>query len=262
MLNPARNSMPREVLAQDLPLILDGRERPGTLFTPIEPTDLGVLFVHGLVSERSGYDRYGRAVADLGATALTFDMSGHGDDSRNFDNTTIGGHLNEVAGAYDALRVQPGVRRVAVMGASYGADLAARLTKMRHVEGLMLRAVAVFPDSIGGLLIDDIPAGQLDHAALEKFQLNFRYGRTYADCLKVSAGLRAAHAYNGEIEVILSQNDEVIAHDTSLAYAEIAQHGSVKTILGAGHSLSEVKKDELRDNFIVPWAKRMLHKAA
>lgn len=252
--------MSREILVQDLPFILDGRERPATIFTPFEPTDLGILFVHGLASDQSGYGRYGQAVADLGATALTFDLSGHGADGRNFNSTTIGGHLREVVSAYDELLAQPGVRRVAVMGASYGGDLAARLTKIKTVEGLLLRAVAVFPDNIDGLPIDDIPAGELDHAALEKFQLNFRYGRTFADCLKVSAGLRAAHEYNGEIEVILSQNDELIAHDTSLAYAEIAQRGSVKTILGAGHSLTDAKKDELRDNFVVPWAKRMLSK--
>jgi pimeloyl-ACP methyl ester carboxylesterase len=89
------------------------------------------------------------AAAELGAVSLTFDLSGHGKSSGDFDSLSIADHLDDALAAYDRLleecEVDPG--RVGVAGASYGAYLAALLTTRRPVARLALRVPALYADA-------------------------------------------------------------------------------------------------------------------
>jgi pimeloyl-ACP methyl ester carboxylesterase len=110
----------------------------------------GVLFVHGQQSSQEGYKDRAKSVShSLDAVCLTFDLSGHGQDSANFDRYTVYDHLQDVKAAYDSL-ISFGVvnpERVGVCGASYGGYLAALLTASRTVKRLVLRAPSL-PDAM------------------------------------------------------------------------------------------------------------------
>ena len=87
----------------------------------------GIVFVHGLGSNRRGYVEYGeRAAAQLGASCLALDLSGYGLSPGEASDISPAEHLQDVLAAWDELtaryRADPG--RIGVCGSSYGACLA------------------------------------------------------------------------------------------------------------------------------------------
>jgi pimeloyl-ACP methyl ester carboxylesterase len=137
-----------------------------------------VLFVHGQKSSQRAYKQRAEYVSsDLDAICLTFDLSGHGEDSANFSSFSAREHLEHVVAAYDQLASQPYAdrARVGVCGASYGAYLAALLTAHRSVKRLVLRAPSLagdiyFPTRQGRTLSLEVPEG------LDSLKILGRYG--------------------------------------------------------------------------------------
>jgi uncharacterized protein len=118
----------------------------------------GLVFVHGLDSDQSGYrDRALAAAAELDAVCLTFDLSGHGRSTGALDELSARDHLGDVIAVTDALVGQVAVdpNRLGVCGASYGAYLAALLRAERPVQRLLLRAPALYGDDVFDMPIAD-----------------------------------------------------------------------------------------------------------
>src|ERR1700761_4729955 len=114
-------------MQQDIEFASEARSLAATVCSPAcrsngKPFG-GIVFVHGLGSNRSGYVAYGeRVAAQLGLTCLALDLSGHGSGSGYDDGFSPRQHLQDVLAALDELTGRYGAapERIGVCGSSYG----------------------------------------------------------------------------------------------------------------------------------------------
>lgn len=215
------------------------RSLAGRLFSPSErePSGAGILFIHGLGSDQLGYHRRAEAAAErLGATCLTFDLSGHGGSSGGQgEGFSPRDHLDDVAAAFDTLLNSGEVdaKRVGVCAASYGAYLAALLISIRAVRSLLLRAPALYPDRC------------LDRKDGAR--------QSSLEAPSDSAALRGVAAYDGPIMIVESERDEIIPRSIVEAYLEVCRDGRHEVIPGAGHRLAEERWQAMFIDILVSW---------
>jgi len=196
----------------------------------------GILFLHGLHSDQSGYGpRAEAAASELGAVCLTVDLGGHGRSDGAREELSPRDHLGDALAAYDALVGSGGVDpdRVGVCGASYGAFLAALLAARRPVRRLLLRAPALYPDdwldvplTARGPLIGTPPA---------------------------SAALDSLARFDGDVLVVESGSDETIPPATVQAYLRARPGARHEVIAGATHRLAEPAWDEAFLRLVLDW---------
>jgi uncharacterized protein len=120
-----------------------------TVVCPSRPSGAGVLFVHGLGSDRSTNIERADALADThGTTCLALDLRGHGASSGSLSRVTPRENLADVVAGFDALLEYRDVTpaRAGVCAASYGSYLSVLLTTQRRVARLLLRAPALYAD--------------------------------------------------------------------------------------------------------------------
>jgi pimeloyl-ACP methyl ester carboxylesterase len=189
--------------------------------TPDPASGAGVLFVHGLGSDRLTNLERASAVADRhGAVCLAVDLGGHGASTGRLSEMTPGQNLRDVIAAYDVLASRPDVAaaRIGVCAASYGAYLSVLLTRDRPVAGLLLRAPALYPD--GSL---DVPLGSRTRGD----------GRSARGFFDQFAGLACP------VLVVESENDEVIGPEVIRAYLDALPTAEHRVLRGAGHALTD-----------------------
>lgn len=107
---------------------LDGLQLAGTLVTPADATDHGVVLVHGggVTREEGGF--FTRLAAGLGAAgvaSLRFDLRGHGESEGRQQEVTLSAHLNDTRVAIDYIRAEAGLTTVSLVGTSFGGGLCA-----------------------------------------------------------------------------------------------------------------------------------------
>jgi len=190
----------------------------------------GIVFVHGLGSNRRGYVEYGeRVAAQLGFTCLTMDLSGHGSGSGYDDSFSPRQHLQDVLAAWDELTgrylADPG--RIGVCGSSYGACLAALAAQQRKVARLLLRAPAIVAD--------------------EDLDRPLRLRGRDRDPAAASVLLRGLSSFHGPALVVESENDEEITHEIVEAYLRALPNTEHTVIAHATHALSQ---PEWREAFV------------
>lgn len=210
-------------MGEELSIHSDSRLLAGRVFAPTgrPPSSAGILFVHGSESSQEGYGPRAEAAAErLGATCLTFDLSGHGGSEGSIAELSLRDHLSDCIAAFDLLLRQAAVdsERIGVCGASYGGFLGALLIGQRPIRSLLLRAPALYGDEC------------LDRAGGTKLST--------AETPDSSA-LRNVAAYERPILVLESERDEVIPHSIVAAYLAAGPTVRHETIPGAGHSLRE-----------------------
>lgn len=204
----------------DLVLACQAGPLSATLVEPDDATEAGVLFVHGLGSDRlTNIERAQALALGYGITGLAIDLRGHGASPGRLSALTPRENLADLMCAYDALLDHAVVpERVGVCAASYGAYLSVLLAARRPVARLLLRAPALYSDdSI------DRPLGRRRHGD----------GRSAPDLLRVLAGLSA------RVLVVESERDEVISPQVISSYVG-ARHGIEHALVpGAGHALTD-----------------------
>ena len=192
-----------------------------TVVTPPHPSGAGVLFVHGLGSDRSTNVERARALAEAhGITSLAVDLRGHGDSEGRLSLITPRENLDDVRVAFDALVALPDVdpARAGVCGASYGAYLSVLLTEQRRVARLLLRAPALYADDCLDARLSQRRAGGTDSSPL------------------FAAALRRIDA---PVLLVESENDEVISPVTVATYL-VSQPSIDRVVLpGASHALTD-----------------------
>lgn len=214
------------------------RRLSATLFSPVEraPSGPGILFVHGSGSDQSGYRNRAAAASErLGATCLTFDLSGHGESDGAREELSIRDHFDDCRNAFDRLASEAGVDpdRIGICAASYGAYLSAMLVACRSVRSLLLRAPALYADS------------ELDVTGGAE--------RGNQEVPSTAVGLAALAEYTRPVLVLESEHDELIPHAIVEAYLSACQNGRHRVLRGAGHSLSEQRWREEFVAIIVEW---------
>jgi pimeloyl-ACP methyl ester carboxylesterase len=193
----------------------------GTMVAADQPSGAGVLFVHGLGSDRRTNIERAQALADSdGTTSLAIDLRGHGSSAGRLSEVTPRDNLADVLAGFDALigmsDVEPA--RVGVCAASYGAYLSVLLSAERPVARLLLRAPALYADD------------RLDAVLGRR-----RAGNT-ADSARFVQSLRALTM---PVLLVQSEHDEVISPAVVAAYLD-AQPAIERVVLaGAGHALTD-----------------------
>jgi uncharacterized protein len=214
----------------------DARELTGHVFAPGggQSSGAGILFVHGSESNEEGYRPRAAAAAErLGATCLTFNLSGHGQDGEA--SYSIRDNLDDCIAAFDTLRQLPGVGagRIGICGASYGAYLAALLLSQRTIASVLLRAPALYADdeidSPGG------PAG------------------SRSETVETATALANVARYDGPILLVESEHDETIPREAIEAYASVARKMTSMVIPDAGHALDSERARAQFIEIIVDW---------
>lgn len=219
------------------------RQLVGRVFGPSHPRTErpAILFVHGQKSSQRGYESRARlASMDLDAISLTFDLSGHGDDTGSYEKYSVHNHLQDVMAAFDYLVHHEEVdqARVGVCGASYGAYLAALLIAHRPVKRLILRAPSLATDP-------GFPNGEVRPWSTDQIPDGF-------DSLRILSG------YPGEVLIIQSERDEVIPKSHIAAYQRACSRVQREVIRGATHALSQPSWEADFQRFIVQWFRGLL----
>lgn len=223
----------------------------GTLIVP-DTRMPGVLFLHGWGGNQSQYAPRAREIAALGCACLTVDMRGHADTEAAHAIVTREDNFNDALAAYDTLAGEASVdnTQIAVVGSSYGGYLATILTGMRPVKWLGLRAPALYRDS------------EWDRPKIElrKLQRLEEYRRQTLDAGDNRA-LRAASAYEGDVLLVESGNDDTIPHaviDNYRAAFANAHSLTYRVLKGADHGLSDPSCREAYTTLLVNWITEMV----
>lgn len=206
---------------RELSIPSGGQTLAATLLAATQPSGAGVLFVHGLGSDRgTNIDRAHAVVEQSGATCLAVDLCGHGDSTGQLSQMTPRQNLADVLAAYDCLAAQPGVQRsrIGVCAASYGGYLSVLASAHRPIARLLLRAPALYPD------------GQLD----------VRLGaRQRADGASAAATIAVLGDLAAPTLVVESEHDDVIGRDVIRAYLGARPGIEHRILHGAGHALTD-----------------------
>lgn len=225
-------------MAREVTFTSDRRRLAGTLFEPengIEPGP-SVLFIHGLNSSRKSYaTRARRLVDEIEATCLTFDLGGHGESDGALDALAPSDLLTDVCSAYDLLISETSVdsSRIGLSGASYGGYLATLTTPLRPVKRMVLRAPALYDDTLFDRPMGDWP--------------------TRRPVKNVSRMTDALRSFSGAVLVLESEFDEVISHATIEEYVAACRHGRHELIPGAKHALTIPRWDEAFVEHLLDW---------
>lgn len=236
--------------SKEIELAIDDERVVGTVLSPAAQVP-GVLFIHGWGGSREEDMARARGIAALGAICLTFDLRGHALTEGQRHLITRGDNLGDVIAAYDRLALEPGVDEsaIAVVGASYGAYLAAILTTERPVKWLAMRVPALYRDQGW-----NTPKRGLDR---EDIALYRRQRMPSAE----NRALDACSRFKGDVLIIESEHDHLIPRETILSYRDafvLAHSLTYRRIDGADHALSETRCRKAYTSILTGWATEMI----
>jgi dienelactone hydrolase len=231
-------------------ILVDGRGIPGTLVAPATAVP-GVLFVQGWGSGQEQYLPRAREIAALGCLGLTFEPRGVARADAQHETVTRKDNLRDVLAAYDLLAEQRVVdtSAIGVVGASYGAYLAAILSSLRPVRWLALRAPALYKDEDW-----DSPKRRLDRDEL------VAYRRRPLDP-EENRALRACASFEGDVLIVESEHDDIVPHPAIANYLAAfgkAHSLTYRMIEGADHALSKARWQQAYTSLLVNWATEMV----
>jgi dienelactone hydrolase len=216
----------------------------GNLFVPQEPNGSAALFVHGLNSHGHTNIQYARLLGREGVTALTFDLSGHGNSKGEFSELSVDDQLGDVRRAYDFLagqqKVEVDPERIGIAGMSYGGYLATLATKDRAVKSLLLRSPPLYPER----LHDKPRALYNDSEAL------------YAEVEADNPALVALREYGGKVVLVVAEDDGIVLPRVTDAYRDAMNNGSYVVLEGARHILDKRDQETFRP-LVVGWTKEL-----
>jgi pimeloyl-ACP methyl ester carboxylesterase len=173
------------------------------------------------------FDFLPKLARDLGITTVIFDYTGHGDSPFDIENMRQAQQFLEVVTVFDWMQEQFPGRKTFVVGSSYGGFMGATLTQHRHIDGLILRAPAMYrPEDFYTLKKNEDQAATMrlrhDAAALSKHPL-----------------LEGLKSFKGEALLMVHGKDDVIPTETTNAYAA-ALKPEVALVKDATHSLDQM----------------------
>lgn len=222
------------------------RGQSASLYLPNRASGAGVLFLHGYNSSKVGYLEYARALAKQrsGVAALAIDLAGHGSSGGDFNTLTPREYLDDVVGAYAYLEnsgeVDPA--RIGVVGASYGGYLAALLAAEKKPKSLLLRAPAIYPDTM-----IDVARESVDKEEVEEFRTSL------ASSTPTNLAIDTIRDFDGIVTIVESENDESIQTSVIDTYVNVSKNGLHKIIPGAKHSLVGVEREVFKE-MLLDWA--------
>lgn len=176
--------------------------------------------------------------------ALVVDFSGHGESPFDLNDTRPAQHVLEAITIFDQLRNDYASKNINILGTSYGAYIAAHLTKYRAFGKLVLRTPAIY---------EPIDFYSL-HSDIDKIAV-YDY-RSKSQRVEAHPLFKGDLIFKGETLIVIHENDECIPKETIDAYKK---EFSADTYLVKGfkHAMRDpsnpVKKFAEYQEFIAKW---------
>ncbi|HYG54002.1 MAG TPA: alpha/beta fold hydrolase [Burkholderiales bacterium] len=225
----------------------DGPAMEGTLVASSGAPLPAVLFVHGWGGSKDQSVATAREVAERGFVCLTFNLRGHGETDALHKTVARPDNIKDVVAAYELLAGRRDVdrARIAVVGASYGAYLAAIVSLRCPFARFALRAPALYKDDNW-----DMPKHEL-HVDPDFKEYRRRSLRT-----EDNRALGACAQFRGDVLLVESGADEIIPHPAIANYiaAFVNAHSlTYRVIEGADHGLTQAPWQRAYDDLLVDW---------
>jgi esterase/lipase len=211
----------------------------GNLFPSAKPTNIAFLLIQGWTGHQN--IAAAQALANLGFTSMAYDMRGNGDSEGDLEEPTRADFLNDAVIAYDFLKLQVGERvQIGVIGSSFGSYTAILLSKQRQVKCLSLRVPANYPDD--GFDMPQLAQKYESQDFVEWRKRKLGYPENQA--------LKVLHDFKGEVQIIESGADEMVAHQVIENYTDAItdkQRFDFMVMKDAPHSLVN---EQLTDEYV------------
>ncbi len=207
----------------------------GNLYISDIKSAIGFLFIHGWRSSDKKYIPLAKKCSQKGLVSLTLNLRGHMNSPFPLKDFSREDHLYDITTSIDYLNNKFNLKRIVVLGKSYGGYLAAIASMKRNIDYLILAQPALYPD-------EDFNISNI--ALLEENPDIFRSSQCMVTNNKA---LRAIHEFKNPILLIQSENDEKITNDIYLRYNKLIskkRNTAVFMIPGADHSLTKSKNLE------------------
>lgn len=184
------------------------------------------------------------ALATAGYPSLAYDLRGHHRSSGILAMATRADWVADVVGAYRWLSERHSKAQIGLVGASFGAYLSLLASKECDVASLALR----------------VPVNYVDEGFDEPFLPRTAPAVRNVDDLRPadSLALRALRAFEGPVQIVDADEDEIIPTEAVDAYA--AAVAPERLTRGTLHGPHHLATPELRETYIgllVEWARRV-----
>lgn len=217
--------------AKETEITINGRRNLDATLIEKNGNDLGILFLHGMTSSKTGYKKIAKKL-DFSGVSLAVSLGGHGKSEGGFNNLTVTDLFQDSLNAYDFLRSKLSKNaKVIIVGSSVGGSLAALVSSQRTVDGLVLRAPATYTDE---MLISPIPKlmekeNQIFKEITNPFQ---------------TKPIQSLKKFEGKLLIIPSEFDQIIPKKIPEDYSKSAteaKHREIRFLIGAPHGISGSK---------------------
>lgn len=207
----------------------NGFKLAGNLFLPKgQPKKLAFLFIQGWAGHQNV--EAAQLLADRDFPTMTYDMRGNRGSEGDLAEFSRADFVEDAVVAYDYLRERAGAgAAIGVVGSSFGSYTAVLLTQKREVYCLSLRAPASYPDEG----FDKPQEGQGDPYSIMDW-------RKKVIGYKENLSFRALHEFNGDVQIIEAEKDELVPGQTPKNYAAAVADKSrlvYEVVLNAPHRL-------------------------
>lgn len=241
---------------QEISFDVDGQKLHGTIFYPeqVKEKNPAIIFIHGWASSEQPYLTRAKALIELGFICLAFSMRGHGDSDGDIKKQTRRDFLNDTIAAYDFFTKQHGVDtdKISIVGASFGAYLAALVSQERSVSNLAFRVPANYSDEHFDEAQFNFSGDNSVSLLHPKFKV-LQAKQTYA--------LKALHNFSGKVLIIESEKDELIPHQIIENYVHAVKDKNKLThvvMKNASHNLTNEKMLQEFIDILTEWFKDKL----
>lgn len=229
----------------------EGDKIAGNLFLGVKSTNVAFLLIQGWRGHQN--IAAAQALATLGFTSMTYDMRGNGDSEGNLERLSRADFLSDASVAYDFLKQQVGERtHIGVIGSSFGSYTAILLSERRPIMCLSLRAPANYPD-------DGFDKPQL----AQKYESqDFAEWRKRKLSYPENLALKALHGFKGEVQIIESGADEIVAHQVIENYIDVItdkQRLDFVVMKDAPHRLANEQLTNEYIGLLTRWAKQFVN---
>jgi uncharacterized protein len=229
----------------------EGQRIDATLAVPKNSQALvpGVIFLAGMISDKSGYIPYAERLAELGIAALAVSTRGRGESEGDFDKLTVWDRVGDGLAAYDFLRNYPGIdgARIGMCGASVGGAISSIVASERDVKSLLLRAPSTYTDEM------------MQMTLAQTMTIESTMFKSIKD-IPATPAVKAIRQFQGDLLVVVSGKDAIIPVEIPKCYmseATGAKRAELITMEQAEHGLKEEEKSQFSD-ILVNWFKETL----
>ncbi len=207
-----------------------------------------VLFLHGWGGSPSTWSSAADVAQQSGFEAFNPEMPWSGRALQHAPHITRAQMFEAARAEYDVIANNPAVDTscIYIAGTSAGSYVAILLSKERRFAGMILHAIAAYPDkgyaSTPLSRWIDVPEA---HQRLIVWRATNAASHT-----RMNAALRA---FSGSILFLISENDNLVTAQASRNITGRVIKKLVWTIRGAGHNLSDAQLAQVATDVIGPW---------